>query len=211
MRVSGDDIKAMTTRYRAQFVNSLSGAKSVNLVGTKNAKGQENLCIVSSCVHLGSDPALLGVVFRPNSVPRHSFENIEETGYFTLNHVCEGMHRQAHQSSARYPRDVSEFEATGLSPLYETGFHAPFVREARVRIGLKLVETLPIPLNGTTLVIGQIESVELPKECVKTDGYIAIHEAGTLAVTGLDSYHSLPSIERLKYAKPDIPLEPLDI
>ncbi|HBF47730.1 MAG TPA: flavin oxidoreductase, partial [Shewanella frigidimarina] len=47
------------------------------------------------------------------SVPRHTFENIMQTGLYTINHVNQSIYEQAHQTSARYDKDESEFEATG--------------------------------------------------------------------------------------------------
>ena len=58
MQFQSSDIKAMDPRRRAAFMNSVSGFKSANLVGTVNAKGQTNLAIMSSAVHLGSSPPL---------------------------------------------------------------------------------------------------------------------------------------------------------
>ena len=43
---------------------------------------------------------------------------------------------QAHQTSARYKREESEFEKTGLTAQYTEDFAAPFVQEANIQIGL---------------------------------------------------------------------------
>ncbi|MGO3346471.1 MAG: hypothetical protein ACTIM4_14665 [Marinomonas sp.] len=51
-------LSEMTSRYRTQLINSLSGFKSANLIGTCNAQGQTNLAIFSSVFHLGASPAL---------------------------------------------------------------------------------------------------------------------------------------------------------
>ena len=77
-----NDFDKMEKRYRAKFINSLSGVKSANLIGTKSTEGKSNLSIVSSAVHIGSDPALMAFIFRPASVPRHTFENILDTPLF---------------------------------------------------------------------------------------------------------------------------------
>ena len=82
------EIESLDKRYRANLINSLSGFKSANLLGTKDATGQENLAIISSAVHIGADPATMGVIFRPNTVPRHTYENILETKEFTVNHIA---------------------------------------------------------------------------------------------------------------------------
>ena len=55
MQITGGDIAAMDDRYRVFFVNSLSGFKSANLIGTASPDGIHNLCMVSSVVHIGSN------------------------------------------------------------------------------------------------------------------------------------------------------------
>ena len=66
------------------FINSLSGYKSANLVGTADHQGRHNLAIVSSVVHLGAQPPLVGMIMRPDVVERHTLANIRETGWYTL-------------------------------------------------------------------------------------------------------------------------------
>ena len=86
-KIENEKILKMENRYRARFINSLSGFKSANLVGTVDQNKFENLSIISSCFHLGSDPALMGFIVRPHTVPRHTLENIVETDYFSINHI----------------------------------------------------------------------------------------------------------------------------
>lgn len=59
MTLSRQDIQAMDQRERARLINSLSGFKSANLIGTCDKQGLENLAVVSSVVHLGSNPPCL--------------------------------------------------------------------------------------------------------------------------------------------------------
>ncbi|MFN6039875.1 MAG: flavin oxidoreductase, partial [Bacteroidota bacterium] len=70
------DILSFEQRYRATFINSIGGFKSVALIGTKNSSGQTNLAIFNSLVHIGANPPLLGFIVRPDSVERHTLENI---------------------------------------------------------------------------------------------------------------------------------------
>ena len=111
-----EGLAALPQRHRARLVNSLSGYKSANLVGTVDADGMPACCIVSSVVHLGSNPALLGVVFRPPGDDSHNYHHLADRGVFTLSHVTEAIHEAAHQTSARYAAGVSEFDAVGLTP-----------------------------------------------------------------------------------------------
>ena len=209
MKITALDLDQMPSRQRAALVNCLSGPKSVNLVGTRSAAGQSNLCIVSSCFHIGADPALQGLLFRPASVERHTFENILETEVFTLNQVHDGIYRQAHQTSARYPREVSEFAACGLTERSSEGFPAPYVAESRIALGMRLREHHPLAVNGTELIIGEICEIWLDI-APAADGSLDLAAAGSVAVTGLDTYHGLNRLARLSYAKPDRELEILD-
>ena len=205
-----DSIAAMDKRIRAAFINSITGFKPANLVGTANSGGHSNLAIMSSVVHLGSHPPLLALVIRPNPVERHTLDNILETGVYTINHVSADIVEAAHQTAARYPRDTSEFAATGLSELWIDGFDAPFVAQAAIRIGLKLRDQQTIALNQTHLVIGEIVHAHAPQSCITAEGAIDIEAAGSVALSGLDSYHESRRIKRMAYAKPDQPPRELE-
>jgi flavin reductase (DIM6/NTAB) family NADH-FMN oxidoreductase RutF len=198
-----DQLINMSARYRAQLINSLSGFKSANLIGTSNGQNKNNLAMFSSVVHLGASPALVGFITRPNSVTRNTLDNILQTKKFTINQVSESFWQSAHQTSARYTADECEFQATGLSPYYIEGFSAPFVKESRLKYALTLRDIIPIQLNGTQMVIGEITDIICDGAAIKEDGYIDIESLNTVAVSGLDSYHTSKRLSRLSYAKPD--------
>jgi flavin reductase (DIM6/NTAB) family NADH-FMN oxidoreductase RutF len=198
-----DDLMVWEHRKRANFVNSIGGFKSVCLIGTKNKARQTNLAIFNSIVHIGANPPLIGFFIRPDSVERHTLENIIETGTYTINHINENIFVQAHQTSARYPRDVSEFTKANLTEEYLNDFFAPFVKESTQKIGVEFKEKIDVPLNGTSLLIGEIKSTYIPKESLKDDGFIDLEESGTITSSGLDSYHTTHKLARLSYAKPD--------
>jgi flavin reductase (DIM6/NTAB) family NADH-FMN oxidoreductase RutF len=136
--------------------------------------------------------------------------NIIATGFYTINHVTADFYTSAHQSSARYPAETSEFEATGLRPEFKDDFPAPYVGESPVQIGLEFREQMEIPLNGTVLMIGEVKELYVPENCLADDGYLDIEAAGTITVSGLDSYHTTQRLARLSYAKPDRELRFMD-
>ncbi len=196
------DIEAMDKLARVQFANSLPGPKPFCLVGSIDAEGHTNLAPFSSVTHLGSNPALIGLVSRPDLVERHTLSNILATGSYTINHVHMGILEQAHHCSARYPRETSEFEATGLTPYYEEDVAAPFVAESMLRFALTLEETVPIASNGTLLIVGKVILAQLPEDHFGEDGSIDLSALGSLASTALDTYFELGKPVRLPYAKP---------
>ena len=196
------ELLEMEQRYRANFINSLTGFKSLAMIGTIDRKGQKNLAIFNSIVHLGAHPPLIGMITRPDSVDRHTLQNILETGYYSINHVQEEMMEKAHQTSARYPKTVSEFDAVGLDFEVINDFPAPFVKASTIKIGVQFKEKVPFAINGTIFVIGEIKQITLPKDVVQTDGFVDLVNAGTITNSGLDSYHVVLDGRRFPYAKP---------
>ncbi|MCX6294181.1 MAG: hypothetical protein NT127_07800, partial [Sphingobacteriales bacterium] len=118
-------------------------------------------------------------------------------------HINKSIYKQAHQTSARYPKDISEFDETGLTPEFQNNFKAPFVKESYIKYGLEFIEKHDLEINGTILVIGKVVEVILPESCLLSDGAIDIEMAETIAISGLDCYHTTNKIARLSYAKTD--------
>ncbi len=188
--------------YRANFLNSLSGFKSVSLIGTISESGIPNLAIFSNIVHLGADPALIGFVNRPLAAAPDTIANIQATGVYTINHIQEAFYQKAHQTSAKYPAEINEFTAVGLTEQYREGIQAPFVQESKIQYSLSLKEIIPIRWNNTFFVIGAVEQVFLDEALIDEDGFIDLHTAGSLASCGLDAYYTVSPLDRLAYAKP---------
>lgn len=196
------ELMTMEQSKRAHLINSVGGFKSVCLIGTTDNPGNTNLGIFSSIVHIGTNPPLICFIMRPDSVERHTLSNILETGVYTINHINKNIYRQAHQTSARYPKNISEFDATGLAKEYKNDFKAPFVKESMIQLGVNFKEHIDLTINNTIMVIGEINQLYFPDDCLCDDGYLDIEKAGTISCTGLDSYHTTQRLQRLNYAKP---------
>ncbi|MGB5654468.1 MAG: flavin reductase family protein [Robiginitalea sp.] len=189
-------------RYRANLINKIAGYKTANLIGTRSGSGLENLAVFNSVVHIGANPPYLGFVLRPATVERHTYENLKETGYYTINQITGRIHGQAHMTSAKFQRGVSEFEACGLEPYYLKGFNAPFVAESAIKIGLKLEEVQRIECNDTRLVIGKVIQVILPEGAIGEDGDLDLESLDTVAIGGLDTYYKGIKLGRYGYVRP---------
>lgn len=187
--------------YRRNLINCLSGYKSLNLIGTKRKDGLANLAPFSQVFHIGANPPLFGVLFRPDTVVRHTLSNILETKFFTLNQVTSEFYKEAHWASARW--EGSEFEKTGIEPEYLNNFFAPFVKNSPLKLACQLVETQTIQVNQTILLIGSIEDIYLDEKGLRDDGSIDLNILDSVTVSGLDEYHVGKKLARLSYAKPD--------
>lgn len=200
LSMTADEIAKAEKLFRTKFINSLAGIRQVVLIGTKSNDGQENLAIFNSIIHLGAHPPLFGFISRPDSVERDTLRNIEETESYTLNFMHKKWLNEAHQTSARYSKEVSEFEAVSLTPEYLENCFAPFVNEAEIKVELKLKQILDIEINKTIMVIGQIEGLHLPEDRLAEDGLV--DPTDLLLSGGLDAYYNCEFLAQLPYAKP---------
>lgn len=203
IHIDYNQILQLEKQKRVHLINSLGGFKSVALVGTSDENKNTNLSIFSSFFHLGANPPLIGMIFRPSPPERDTMRNILDTGFYTINHINESIFKKAHQTSARYDKGVSEFDATGLNSEYKNDFFAPFVVESKVQLGIEFKERIDISINNTTMIVGEIVQIYIPENCLLEDGFIDIEKANTITCSGLDSYHKTIQLDRLSYAKPD--------
>lgn len=196
------DIDQMNKIYRLNLINSVTGYKSANLLGTKSLEGQLNVAVFSSITHLGSNPPLVGFVLRPTTVPRDTYKNIKETGVFTVNHIHESIIEDAHHTSAKYPSEISEFDQTGLEPEFKNNFNAPYVKGAAVSIGCRFKNEYEIKENDTLLIVSEIEEIHIHKDALGEDGWVQLDRAKTVAINGLDGYALPQLLDRFSYARP---------
>lgn len=198
-KITLSDINEMSKVFRLNLINSINGYKSANLIGTVGSKG-ENLAIFSSVTHLGSNPPLLGFIMRPTTVSRDSYRNIKESGQFTVNHIHEDFIEKAHYTSANFPFGESEFDKVKLTPEYLDA-KAPFVKESKIKMALKLVEEQAIQSNGTILMIGLIENIYIDESCIQENGQLDLNAVNDVCISGLNRYHKVKEIGLFPYAR----------
>lgn len=199
---SKSKIEALPHLEKINLINSVTGYKSANLIGTISEDNITNLAIFSSVTHYGSAPAIFGFVVRPTTVARNTYTNIKKTGFFTINPVHEKIITDAHHTSAKYPAEVSEFEKTSLEEEYKDNFIAPFVKNSPIQIGLRFIEEHPIKVNGTILVLGEIVKLYIDKSLVEDDLFVNLSKANIATINGLDGYTIPPTPQRKSYQRP---------
>ncbi|MBT5788064.1 MAG: flavin reductase family protein [Flavobacteriaceae bacterium] len=200
---SRTDIDQMDKIFRLNLINSCTGFKSANLLGTKSLNGVSNVAVFSSITHLGSNPPLIGFILRPTTVPRDTYRNIKDTGVFTVNHIYSDIIEDAHHTSAKYPDEVSEFTKTDLEEEFLGDFPAPFVKGAKIRLGCRFLNAYEIKENDTLLLVSAIEHVFIADQDIQQqDGWLKLENANTVAINGLDGYATTSLLDRYAYARP---------
>ncbi len=199
---NSDSLNSLNKIYRINLVNSITGYKSANLLGTVSSKGIENLAIFSSVTHLGSNPALLSFFVRPNVVPRNTYKNIKENKFFTVNHVSIEKIDDAHHTSAKYHEEISEFNKTNFQSEYKKNWEAPFVKDSAVQLGCKYLNEYFLKENGCSMIIASIEIIFIRKGLLQNDGWVDLAKGNVVTVNGLDAYALPKTMKRFKYARP---------
>ena len=198
-----EDILQMPKVKRLNIINSITGVKPANLISTIDERNRHNLAIFSSVVHLGSNPALIGFILRPQEkIRRHTYENILENGYYTINHLPNHKTLEGHYTSAKFDKETSEYDVCHFTPEFQHEFPVPYVKESFLKMGLKHVESIPIKYNGTVMIVGKILQVYVAKSSLSEEGYINLEKAKSVGISGLNTYYDLKKIASYSYARP---------
>ena len=202
MLLDSEDIKKLEKTKRLKLINSITGVKPANLIGTKNKGGISNLAIFSSVVHLGSKPPLLAFVTRTSKdVNRNTLNNILETKYYTINQIQKEFVKNAHYTSAKFNENISEFEMCKIEEENIDDFFAPFVKKSNLKIGMELKEMIPIKSNDSTLVVGQVMKIIIDKSFLKNDFMFDLEKSGSIAIGGLNEYFSIKNLDHFPYVR----------
>jgi flavin reductase (DIM6/NTAB) family NADH-FMN oxidoreductase RutF len=196
------DINNLDKIFKINLINSCSGFKSANLLGSISNDGVSNVAVFSSVTHLGSNPPTLGFILRPTTIPRDTYKNIKESGIFTINHIYEDIIEDAHHTSAKYPEEISEFDVTNLEEEYKGNFKAPFVKNSPVQMSMQFIEEIYVPSNDVMLIVAQIEELYIKDKLLQEDGLINLSKGKIATINGLDTY-AIPTFKKqLSYQRP---------
>jgi len=196
-----DKIKRLDRFYRANLINSIVGIKQASLIGTISSKKTTNLAIFSSGIHLGSNPALIGIFSRPNTKhPKQTMENILLNKQFTINHVNLDILKESHATSYKFNKFISEFSKCNLEEKYIENFDAPFVNESEIAIGLEYLNDYKIIENGVVMIIGEIQHIIIKNSNhIQENGELNFQSAQSVGVSGNNTYYELKNHNTLDY------------
>ena len=202
MHFTRKNINDLKKIKKINLINSCSGYKSANLIGTISKEGITNVAVFSSVTHLGSNPPTLGFILRPTTVPRDTYKNILESGVFTINHIFEDIIEDAHHTSAKYEEAISEFDITTLEDEYYNDCIAPFVKGSPVQMEMKFVEEYHIKSNNVIHIIAEIKNLYVKDDILNEDGFLDLAKGKVAAINGLDAYAIAHNNTRFNYQRP---------
>ena len=197
--LSKKDIMKMDRFDRVNLISSVSGIKAAMLIGTISKHNISNVAIFSSIIHLGSNPALIGLLIRPQTKRvSDTYQNIKSNKSFTINHVNKNIISKAHYTSAKTSSNTSEFDDVGLTEEYIGNLQSPFVKEADVGLGMIYCDEISLS-NKCILVIGEIDNIKLKNDLADVNGLINLSDCNSIGVDGIGHYYKLNLTKNYEY------------
>mgnify|MGYP003654813940 CR=1 FL=1 len=75
------------------------------------------------------------------------------------------------------------------------------MKESYFKMGMEFREALPIKLNDTILVVGEIVHLIMPNALVNGDEDIDLEQTNAVGISGLNRYYSVSKIGEYPYAR----------
>jgi len=169
------DPEGLKARERYGLMISLIQPRPIAWVSTRDDEGRLNLAPYSFFTGITASP--MTVCFAPacdrEGRKKDTLLNIEETGEFVINAAVEGSAARMVETSAAYPRGISEFAECGLTPAPSAKVKPPRVKESPVALECVLDRVVTVsegPLGGN-LVIGRVVHLHID-DAVWKDGKV---------------------------------------
>jgi flavin reductase (DIM6/NTAB) family NADH-FMN oxidoreductase RutF len=145
------DLKDCSPVERQGYLQSSVAPRPICFASTIDASGQVNLSPFSFFNMFSSTPPIL--IFSParrvrDNTTKHSWHNVLEVPEVVINIVDYAMVQQVSLASCEYPKECNEFVKAGFTEEPATLVRPPMVRESKVKIECRVIETKPLGSDG---------------------------------------------------------------
>ena len=181
--------------------------RPIAFVSTMDKEGNSNLSPFSFFNAFSANPPIC--VFSParrakDNTTKHTYENAKEVDEAVINVVDYSLVEQASLSSADFPKGVSEFEKTGLTPL-ESEMVKPFrVKESPVQMECKVLDIVELGKEGGAgnLVICKVVLMHIREDILQENGAIDPQKIDLVSRMGGNWYSRASGDSLFEIAKP---------
>jgi len=181
------------TRHLHGMLLGAIAPRPIALTSTVDGSGRPNLAPFSFFNIFGANPPVL--IFSParrgrDNTTKHTYENILEVPEAVINVVTFDILHRVNQTSADYPKGVSEFEQAGLTPI-PSDLVRPFrVKESPVQMECRVMEVIETgtgPAAGN-LILCEIVRIHVDQTILTANGRIDIRKLDLVGRMGDDLY-----------------------
>jgi flavin reductase (DIM6/NTAB) family NADH-FMN oxidoreductase RutF len=182
----------IATRDLHQFIIGSVAPRPIAFASTLDENGVPNIAPYSFFNAFSSNPPI--VVFSSNrrvsdNTTKDTLHNIKQSGEVVINMVNYDIVRQMAISSVEFPKEISEFDKTGLTPI-QADLVKPFrIKESPVQLECKMQEILTLGDQGGAghLIICQVLRLHIKDEIID-DGRINPHKIDLVGRMGRAYY-----------------------
>lgn len=163
------DFSAITEYQRYKLMASLIVPRPIALITTLSEDGVVNAAPFSMFNMLGEEPPIVMVSINrlQDGQLKHTAANIARTGEFVVHLTDEAMAAQMHRCGERFPADVSELSAVGLTAAPSKKVRPPRIAEAPCAFECTLYETLETA--SRQIFIGQVHWLHAREGLIDTE------------------------------------------
>ena len=158
----------LTQQDSAHLLTDIIVPRPIAWVSTVDERGVFNLAPFSAYGMISARPMVVGfsVSSRRDGQKKDTLRNVESSREFVINVVTEDLAEAMNITSTPYPRDVSEFEKAGLTPVKAELVKAPMVAESPLNMECRVIQILTFgkPPVTTSFIIGEVLRVHVAEE-----------------------------------------------
>jgi flavin reductase (DIM6/NTAB) family NADH-FMN oxidoreductase RutF len=175
------------------YLNHVVAPRPIALVSTVNRSGNINLSPFSFFNLFSVNPPIC--VFSPSrrvrdNTTKHTLQNLLEVPECVINMVNYEMVQQTSLSSTEYPKEINEFDKSGLTPITSTFVKPPRVAESLVQLECTIRDIISLgdgPGAGN-LILAEVVYMHIDESVFNKDGKIMQEKLDLVARMGGDLY-----------------------
>lgn len=153
------DVAALSAAEVYKLMCAMVVPRPIALITSLGADGVLNAAPFSYFNVMGTDPPVvaIGIGNRSADSPKDTARNIRDRGEFVVHIVDEAMGAAMNLCATDFPPDMSEVEATGLTPAPSMAIDTPRLAEAPFAFECRHVSNVEI--GRTRIVLGQVVTI----------------------------------------------------
>jgi flavin reductase (DIM6/NTAB) family NADH-FMN oxidoreductase RutF len=189
------------------YLQGIIAPRPIAFASTVDKEGNVNLSPFSFFNLFSTNPPV--VIFSPSRRVRdgsikHSLENLAEVPEVVINIVNYSIVQQTSLASTEYPKGVSEFLKSGLTPVRSDLVKPPRVKESPASMECIVKQIIPLGDQGGAgnLVIAEVLLVHISENILNSDGRVDPFKLDAVARMGEDWYCHAQGEAIFKVPKP---------
>lgn len=194
------DPRQLPTNQVYRFLISAVVPRPIAFVSTLSLSGTANLAPFSYFNAVSSEPPLVAIAIADRADdPKDTLRNIRETREYVVNIVSESLLDAMVRTAGEWPRAVSEFGPSGLTPAPSERVRPPYVAESPLQLECTLYRE--VPLGNSFLMVGEVVLARV-RDDVMVDGRVDPARLAPVGRLGGELYAPLGPV--LKRSRPKV-------